>query len=53
MEKSEVITLSDIIETVTIEICDKYCKYPGEYGEEGFDQLIDEQCSNCPLNHLK
>ena len=49
------LTISDIIESVAQDFCDNYCKFPGEYGEEDddYERLIDEKCSNCPLNRLQ
>lgn len=44
--------ISDIIEDVNKQICDDYCKYPGEYGLEGFDDMIAERCFDCPLGRL-
>lgn len=40
------------------DICDNYCKYPGEYfllyedPEVGHDTMIEDVCSECPLNNL-
>ena len=48
------LTISDIVESVAQDFCDNYCKFPGEYGEEDddYERLIDEKCSNFPLNRL-
>lgn len=42
-------TVSDIIESVKVEICDKYCKKPDEIKDEA--DLI-EVCEKCPLGRL-
>lgn len=42
-------SVSDIIEEVREEICDKYCKY----SDRGIDDDdIEKLCTNCPLNKL-
>lgn len=51
--KHEGMTLSGIIEDVARRICDDYCKYPGEYGPAGFDDMIAEKCEDCPLGRLQ
>lgn len=43
--------VTEIIEEVIEEICDDYCKYPEEYWEDP-DKMIEDRCSNCPLNRL-
>lgn len=45
-------TISGIIEDVSKRVCDDYCKYPGEYGPAGFDDMIAEKCEDCPLGRL-
>ena len=45
-------TISDIIEDINKQIYDDYCKYPGEYGPAGFDDMIAERCYDCPLGRL-
>lgn len=47
------LTISDITEAVAMEMCEKYCRFPYEYKEDDYDQMIDEWCSNCPLNQLQ
>ena len=47
------LTISDIVDKVNMEMCEKYCRYPQEYGEAGYDQMLDERCDNCPLNLLR
>ena len=43
-------TIPEIIEEIKEQICDKYCKYPGEYKDP--DELIEKECENCPLCRL-
>ena len=46
------------IEQIVSEICDKYCKYPEEYGKKFKDEdvatenLCNEKCDHCPLMKL-
>ena len=42
-------SISQILDDVKSEICDKYCKYPYEIeGEADLDKI----CENCPLERL-
>ena len=51
-------TVSKILEAVTTEICDNYCKYPDIYNkkyedeEEALEIMVKEHCDDCPLNKL-
>ena len=51
-------SVTNIIVDVANEVCDKLCKYPGEYekkygdSDEGMDKLIEEKCEKCVLNKL-
>ena len=48
-------SVMNIIHEVIEEMCDKYCKYPGEWNPEEHDgqELFDSEiCQNCPLNRL-
>lgn len=48
-------TIPQIIEEVSAEICDKYCKYPNEWKPEDHDgkELFESDiCANCPLMKL-
>ena len=46
-------TVSQIIEEVKGQMCDKYCKYPNIWDEEKEGQLYDSDiCNNCPMNKL-
>lgn len=50
------ITCALIFERIKEEMCDNYCKYPQEYkadeDDANWDRLLEEKCTNCPLNHL-
>lgn len=48
-KENEPETVSDIIESVKVEICDKYCKKPYETKDEA--DLI-KFCEKCPLGRL-
>lgn len=44
-----------IIEEVVEEMCDKYCKWPGNLPVDENGDIIDSPdlpCTNCPLNKL-
>lgn len=48
-------TVSQIIEEVKNEICDKYCRYQTIYDEDDEDELtemMEKICFNCPLDRL-
>lgn len=54
-EKMKKKTISQILEEVKEEMCNKYCKYPNEYKPEEHDgiELWDSDiCANCPLTRL-
>lgn len=43
-------TVSEMLQEIADEMCDKYCKYPYEWDEEKDGQLCEsEVCKNCPL----
>jgi len=46
--------ISQIIEEVKTDICNKYCKYPETWDEEAEGMELSESdiCKNCPLNRL-
>lgn len=47
--------VTDIIESVCNEMCNKYCKYPDTYKPEehgGLELQDSEICAECPLNRL-
>lgn len=54
MDKS----VTEIIEDVKEDICDKYCKYPLEYLAEikdpdlAHELMLETKCKNCPLQRL-
>ena len=45
-------SITEILEKVKSDMCDKYCKYPDivKNQEELYDQ--DGPCNRCPLNRL-
>ena len=52
-------TVTDIIEEVSQDVCDNYCKWPEKYGVDREDcdseravQMMEEICDKCPLNLL-
>ena len=45
-------TISEKIEEIKQEICDKYCKYLDEWDEDDGDITDSEICRNCPLVRL-
>ena len=52
--------VTQIIEEVTNEICDNYCKYPiiytptriGEIDDDYMSRMFQEKCDHCPLKRL-
>ena len=51
-DKSVVKIIGEVIE----EMCDKYCKYPGEYDpaeHDGVELFDSDICKNCPLMRLE
>jgi NTP pyrophosphatase (non-canonical NTP hydrolase) len=45
-------TVSKIIDDVETKICDSYCKYADGVTKEGYAQMLEKHCANCPLNEL-
>ena len=47
-------TIPQILEEVTKEMCDHYCKWPEKWDEEkeGMELEESEHCLNCPLSKL-
>lgn len=48
-------SISQQLEDIATEFCDKYCKYPETYKPEEHDgvELFDSDiCSNCPIGRL-
>lgn len=41
-------TVTDILEEVSSEICNNYCKYQNEMMYS--DEMLETKCSECPLN---
>ena len=57
MSRREAKSITDIIEQVKEDMCDKYCRYTHEPTPEGKDAdwLFDDDdfpCKECPLNRL-
>lgn len=52
MEKQK--SISEQIEDIKVEICDKYCHWAYVWNEEkeGIELCDSEHCRNCPLNRL-
>lgn len=46
--------VSELLQEIADEICDKYCKYPEQWDEEkeGCELCNSDICKNCPLNRL-
>lgn len=47
------VKVTEILDHVGYEICEHYCKYPGQYLDKdgnGEDKLYSEHCEKCPLN---
>ena len=46
--------LDSEVEKIKEEICDKYCKFPDQYGKTatGAEEMVDVVCKNCPLCRL-
>lgn len=47
--KEEPKTIPEILEEVSNEICDHYCKYPNEITDQ---EEMQQKCINCPLQKL-
>jgi len=47
-------TITQQLEEILSEFCDKYCKYPEQWDEEkeGCELVDSEICKNCPLNRI-
>ena len=43
-------SVTQIIEEVKSDICDKYCKYPEQYDDD--DEMLRDVCENCALGRL-
>lgn len=47
----------EVLHEVKEWMCDDYCKYPAEYAmqfedpEDAHEAMLDEICSECPLNN--
>ena len=46
-------TVSEIIDDVKSEICDRYCKHFDRGADElEYEVMLHEYCEECPLNRL-
>lgn len=47
-------TVTEQIQDIVSEFCDKYCKYPENWDKEkeGCELSDSETCKNCPLTRL-
>lgn len=47
-------SISQMLEEVKGDMCNKYCKYPDTWDEEkeGCELIDSDVCDNCPLNKL-
>lgn len=47
-------SISQILEDIVNEMCNKYCKWPLQWDEEaqGCELSESDVCANCPLNRL-
>lgn len=52
VEKKEHKTVTDILEEVKQEMCDRYCKYPTLVNDREELFAEDGPCMKCPLNRL-
>lgn len=47
--------ISEKLNRIASEICDDYCKYPGQYTKEEWEQMLEDDelpCNTCPLVDL-
>lgn len=51
MDEANKITVADLLDYVAAKICDDYCKYPEQYGEDNEEELY-KYCEKCPLSRL-
>lgn len=54
MEVQKERTISQEFEDIKEQICNEYCKYPGQWDEKvmGYELCESEVCAQCPLNRL-
>lgn len=45
-------SIARILEEVCNQMCDKYCKYPGMYSNEEWEDVFEDICDKCPLMRL-
>ena len=44
--------IAKILEETCNEMCDKYCKYPGMFTSEEWEDVFEDICDKCPLMKL-
>ena len=42
----------DMLQDISSDICNLYCKYPDIYNKEEEEDKLYEHCDKCPLNKL-
>lgn len=42
----------DMLQDISSDICNHYCKYPDIYQKEEEEDKLYEHCDKCPLNRL-
>jgi RNase P subunit RPR2 len=52
MKKINVKTITELLEEIKGQVCDKYCRFPEAYPENEQERMYEEKCNNCPLNLL-
>ena len=45
-------SIARMLEEVCNQMCDKYCKYPGMYSREEWEDVFEDICDKCPLMRL-
>ena len=47
-------TIPKLLDKITSEMCDKYCKFPDQASKESKDEdyLYRTYCDKCPMNKL-
>ena len=52
-EEGKSLKITEQLESIAAEICDKYCKYPATWDEEKDGPLCESSiCATCPLTRL-
>lgn len=45
-------SITEIIEEVRYQMCDRYCKFPEQYTPEEWEEVFEDICKDCPLDRL-